>query len=175
MALIKLFTQGWRRLVGGIRSDERQRLIEFLQQKYINQARDVVQFRGHAKRMTYPQFRERLLRIAEEENAHVEWLRRQILTLGGAIPEKPLPVREGHNPWENLRIDAEGEQRDEGIEVMYQIYAVAERTNPQIAEGLRRMHEEEKRHREQILDMLMRTDPQAFETTTPGTQSESKK
>ena len=174
MALTKLFTLGWQRLLDALRSDERQRLIEFLRQEYVNEARDVVQFREHARRMTYPQFRDRLLRIAEEENAHVEWLRKQILNLGGAIPEKPLPVKEGRNPWENLRIDAEEEQRD-GIEVLYQIYAVAERTNPQIADGLRRMHEEEKRHRAEFLDMLMRTDPQAFETTTPGTQPEPKK
>jgi rubrerythrin len=174
MALTKLFTKGWRRLLDAIQPDERKRLIEFLRQEYVSEARDVAQFREHAKRMTYPQFRERLLRIAEEENAHVEWLRKQILNLGGAIPENPLPVKEGRNPWENLRIDAEEEQRD-SIEVLYQIYAVAERINPQIAEGLRRLYEEEKRHRGEFLDMLMRTDPQAFETTTAGTQSEPKK
>ena len=175
MAITRFLVQGWRRLLDALRWDDRQRLIEFLCKEYVNEARDVIQFREHAKRMTYPQYRDRVLRIAEEENAHVEWLRKQILNLGGAIPEKSLPIREGRNPWENLRIDAEEEQRDVRIDVMYQIYAAAERTNPQIAEGLRQLHEQEKRHRQEFLDMLMRTDPQAFETTTPGVLSEPNK
>ncbi len=38
--------------------------------------------------MDYPQFRERLLRIAAEEEAHVTWLRDTLLARGGAIPTR---------------------------------------------------------------------------------------
>jgi hypothetical protein len=39
------------------------------------------------------------------------------------------------------------------------------RIHPEIAEGLRRIREEEEHHREEIMDMLMRSDPQAW---SPG-------
>ncbi len=39
---------------------------------------------------------------------------------------------------------------------------IAEHTDPEIAEGLRRMREEEKRHREEITDMLMKSDAYAL-------------
>ena len=112
MKLTRLLSRGWRRLLDALRSDDRQRLIEFLRKEYLNEARDVVQFREHAKRMTYPQFGAQLLRIAEEEYAHVEWLRAKIRSIGGEVPDASLAIKQGRNPWENLRIDAEEEQRD---------------------------------------------------------------
>jgi hypothetical protein len=71
-------------------------------------------------------------------------------------------------------MDVEEEKRD-GIEALERLYTAAKDADPEIAEGLRRIHEEEKRHREEILDMLMRTDPQAFSTTTPEEVFEPKK
>ncbi len=71
-------------------------------------------------------------------------------------------------------MDIEEEKRD-GIEALERLYTEAQDADPEIAEGLHRIHEEEKRHREEILDMLMRTDPQAFSTTMPNEGLESKK
>ncbi len=39
---------------------------------------------------------------------------------------------------------------------------VAEHADPELAEGLRCMREDEKRHREEIMDMLMKSDPYAL-------------
>jgi demethoxyubiquinone hydroxylase (CLK1/Coq7/Cat5 family) len=39
---------------------------------------------------------------------------------------------------------------------------MAEHADPEIAEGLRHMREEEKRHREEIMDMLMKSDAYAL-------------
>jgi rubrerythrin len=38
---------------------------------------------------------------------------------------------------------------------------------PEIAEGLRRIREDEKRHREELLDLLLKSDPYALPVMTP--------
>jgi rubrerythrin len=174
MALTKVLSAGWRRFLDALRLDDRQRLVEFLREEYVDEVKDVAQFEEHARRMVYPHFRARLLAIAEEEKAHVEWLREKIRALGGEVPPAAPGVKEGRNPWENLLMDVEEEKRDR-IEALERLYAAAQNADPEIAEGLRRIHEDEKRHREEILEMLMRTDPQAFSTTTPAAVFESKK
>lgn len=45
--------------------------------------------------------------------------------------------------------------------MLERVYRIAEQTDPKIAQGLRRIHDEEKRHRAEILEMLMKSDPQA--------------
>jgi hypothetical protein len=84
-----------------------------------------------------------------------------------------VAAKRGHNAWENLLLDIEEEKRDR-IEVLDRLYTLAQDADPAIAEGLRRIHEDERRHREEILDMLMRTDPQAFSTTAPEEAFEEK-
>lgn len=174
MALAEILSLGWRRFLDALRSDERSRLMEFLRDEFVDEAKDVAQFEEHARSMTYPQFRERLLRIAEEERVHVEWLRAKIRALGGEVPEVPVGVKKGANAWESLLMDVEEEKRD-GIVVLEQLYTAAEGADPEIAAGLRRIHEEEKRHREEIMEMLMRSDPQAFSVTPAGGHPQQKK
>ena len=140
--------------------DSRQRLVEILCDEYADAVKDVAQFQEHAQRMTYPGFRDRLLRIAEQEKAHAEWLGSKIRALGGAIPEARFTIQNGRNSWECLRMDAEEERRDYTW-ILERVYAVAEKADPEIALGLRRIHEEEKRHRAEFLDMLIKSDPQA--------------
>ncbi len=150
----------WWKFLRAPASQNRQRLIELLSDEYVRQARDVAQFQEHANKMTYPHFRNRLLGIAEEERSHVEWLREKIRALGGKPPEVVLPVTSGRNNWECLLADVEEEGRDNSV-VLGRIYTLGEEADPEIAEGLRRMHDDEKRHRQEILDMLMKSDPQA--------------
>lgn len=156
-------SEGWRKFLDGLRADERSQLVEMLREEYADEERDAVQFEEHARRMPYPQFGERLLRIAEEEKAHVEWLRAKICELGGEVPAVSSSVKTGRNAWENLLMDLEEEKHD-SIDFLERLLSVAERTNPEIAAGLRRMQADEQRHREEILSMLMRTDPQASAT-----------
>ena len=160
MAFAAILSAPWRPFRDMLWSDQRRRLIEVLRDEYVDEAKDVAQFQEHARRMTYPSFRNRLLRIAEEEKAHVDWLRDKIRALGGTIPETKLTVKNGRNSWECLRLDAEEEKRDYAS-ILERVYDVAEQTDPEIAQGLRRILEEEKRHRAEILDMLMKSDPQA--------------
>ena len=174
MALTEYLSTGWRRFLDGLRSDERRRLVDFLRDEYVDEVKDVAQFEEHARRMVYPHFRERLRRIAAEEKAHVEWLRDKIRALGGAVPEPSVQVRRGGNPWESLLFDVEEEKRD-GVLLLEKLYTLADRVDPEIAAGLRRMHEEEARHREEIMDLLMRSDPQAFAVTPIEEQARREK
>jgi bacterioferritin len=159
MSLKNALHQGWQRFLEALRPNDRRRLIELLSEEYCEEAQDVAQFTQHAQRMYYPQFRERLLRIASEEQAHVQWLREKILALGGQIPQFSFFPKAGKNSWECLLMDLEEEKRCCG-DLLERMYA-AEQADPGIAEGLGRMREEEKRHREEIMDMLMKSDPYA--------------
>ncbi len=117
------------------------------------------QFREHASRMPYAQFRERLLQIADEEGKHSQWLREKISAMGGKIPDVSLVPRSGKNSWECLLMDLEEEKRC--CADLEECLPVVERIDPEIAQGLRRMHQEETSHCEEIRDMLMRSDAQA--------------
>jgi len=161
MALTDVLSAGWQHFLHALQPDHRQRLIEVLHGEYVDEAKDVVQFEAHARRMTYPPFRERLLRIAEEEKAHVQWLQDKIQALGGEIPRTTLTVKNGQNSWECLLMDIEEEKRDRTT-ILEQLYTVVEPADPDIAEGLRRIRDDEKRHREEILDMLLKSDPYAL-------------
>jgi len=158
MALTDLLSAGWREFLSALQPDHRQRILEVLRDEYIDEAQDVVQFEEHARRMTYLHLRERLLRIAEEEKAHVKWLQDKIQALGGEIPQTTSTVKNGKNNWESLLMDVEEEKRD-STSMLEQLYTVVESANPEIAAGLRRILEDEKRHREEILDMLLKSDP----------------
>lgn len=162
-------SKGWRRFLDGLQADERSQLVELLREEYLDEAKDAAQLKEHSRRMPYAHFRERLLRIAEEEQAHVEWLRAKILELGGEVPAVSSTIKTGRNPWENLLMDVEDEKRDR-IGALERLYSVAGRTDPEIAAELRRMHEQERRHIDEILSMLARTDPQAAPVSPEGQQ-----
>jgi len=148
---------GWQHFLQGLHGEDHQKLLESLREEYVEEARDVAQFTQHAGRMYYPHFRERLLRIAAEERAHVEWLREKILALGGDIPSLLSMPKSGKNSWECLLMDLDEEKRS--CEALLERMHTAEPIDPEIAEGLRRMREEEKRHRQEILDMLTKSSP----------------
>jgi rubrerythrin len=158
--LKKAIREGWQQFFDALQPDEHQLLLKTLRDAYLEEVQDVAQFTQHAERMHYPQFRERLLRIVAEEQAHVEWLRDRLLALGGELPAISLPPKDAKNAWQALITDLEEEKRSytDLIEAMH----LAEQVDPEIAEGLRRIREEEQQHREEILDMLVKSDPYTF-------------
>jgi bacterioferritin (cytochrome b1) len=148
-----------RGLVKGWTLDGRKELMAWLLQEYVEEEKASAQFERHAKRMQYPQFRERLLQIAQDERKHAEWLKQRIRFFGGAVPRISFSLKEGWNSWEHLRLDLDEERHCIGD--MEDHLVRVERVDPETARGLRRILEEEKKHRDLILDMLMRSDPQA--------------
>jgi rubrerythrin len=174
MALKNILSAGWRWCLESVFPDDRLRLVEMLCQAYLDEAKDVVQLTEHARRMAYPQFRERLLRIAVEEQAHVQLLREKILALGGTVPRVTFTLRNGRNSWECLRIDVEEEKRDYAA-LLEQILQI-ENVDPELAEGLRHIRAEERRHHTELLDMMLKSEPYALPVLTPeSAQAEREK
>jgi hypothetical protein len=94
---------------------------------------------------------------SNEEQAHVTWLRHKLLALDAEIPPVAYSPKAARNAWEALLMDLDEENRTYMglLEAMH----IAEHVDPEIAEGLRRIREEEQRHREEILDMVAKSDP----------------
>jgi rubrerythrin len=155
--LKRVLREGWQQFFDAFHPNHHEKLLEILRTAYLDEAQDVTQFTQHAERMHYAHFRERLLRIAAEEQAHVAWLRDKIVALGGEVPTVSLPPRVAKNAWEALLRDLDEEKRSytDLLEAMH----IAEEAYPEISAGLQRIREEEQQHREEILDMLVKSDP----------------
>ena len=166
MSLTSTLFTGWHRVLAAFSPDDQQRLLENLCDAYRAEARAVAQFTQHAHRMYYPHLREGLLRIAAEAAAHIPWLQEKILALGGNLPRLSCTPKMGSNSWECLRIDLE-EARHGHINLLEWMH-MAEHMEPEIAVGLRRIREEKQKHREELRDMLMKSDP--YSTPAAATQ-----
>jgi rubrerythrin len=168
--LKKAVREGWQQFFDALHPDHRQKLLGMLRDAYLEEAQDVAQFAQHAERMYYPQFRKRLLRIAAEEQAHVAWLRDKLLALGGEIPAVSFPAKGAKNAWEALLMNLEEEKRSYAD--LLEAKRIAEEVDPEIAEGIQRIREEEQRHREELLDMIVKSDPYTL-PHDPGQESPS--
>ena len=164
--LKRALREGWQHFFDVLHPDDHQLLLDILRDVYREEAQDVLQFTQHAERLHYPQFRERLLRIAAEEQAHLTWLGDKLLALGGDIPDVSVTAKVGKNAWEGLLMDLEEEKLSyaEFLEAMH----LAEDVDPELAEGLRRIREAEQQHREEILDMLVKSDPYTLPQSPEG-------
>lgn len=163
MSLTNMLFTSWGRFLAAFSSDDRPKLIENLRDAYRAEAGAVAQCTQHAQRMYYPHFRAGLLRIAAEIQAHIPWLREKILALGGDLPQFSSTPTMGSNSWECLRLDLEEAQRSRSN--LLEWIHLAEHVEPEIAVGLRHIREEKLKHREELRDMLMKSDPY----TTPNT------
>lgn len=161
--LKSILHRGWQHFFDVLQPDYHQKLLEMLGDAYLKEARDVAQFTRDAERMYYPQFRERLLRIAAEEQAHVTWLRDELLALGGEIPAVSVIPKVAKNAWEALHLGLEEEKRScaDLLEAMH----IAKHVDPAIAEGIQRIREGERQHCEKLLDMLVKSDPSTLDHT----------
>lgn len=154
MYLNKSWTEGWRRFLG---LPTEGKALEILRRLYIEESQHAAVFTQHASRMHYPQFRAKLLKIAAREAEHLEWIGEKIRLLGGSLPVIPPSKPAGGNSWQLLLEDLEGESRCGG-ELLADAIRL-ESDYPAVADMLRRIHEEEKKHRDEIREMLMRSDP----------------
>jgi rubrerythrin len=158
--LLRRFLEGiWKSLLEYLNPDSQRRLLEILSEEYIEKSENVVKLTEYAAQMTYPQFRDNLLRIANEEQGYIGWLAEHITASGGDIPQVSFSPRPGKNDWERLLTALEKKKRhvSDRIDRLVQL----QRIEPKIGEELRRMRQEEEIHRREIQAMMMRSDPQA--------------
>ena len=110
MSLTQSARTGWQEFLHALTPDDRQKLMTWLRDEYQEEAQNIVQFTQQAKRMYYPLFRERLWRIAAAQQIHVQWLREQILALGGQPPVTVHPTELEQNSWHDLLLDLDEEE-----------------------------------------------------------------
>ena len=110
MSLWSALKSIWGRVQRVLTLDPRKEILALLSQEYVDKMKDAFQYRRHAEQMRYKHFREKLLRIAEDEEKHAQWLKERILALGGEIPEISSEIEDGWNTWEDLRLRSYGKE-----------------------------------------------------------------
>ncbi|MBM4263611.1 MAG: ferritin-like domain-containing protein [Deltaproteobacteria bacterium] len=154
----KNWSDWWRQFFGLSPAGYRE-IVKILQDRYIEEMQHVKRYAQHAEKMQYPQFRERLLRIAAEEARHGEWLAEKITLLGSHLPPVPQVLSTEKNSWRYLLADLE-EENHCGAALIEKMQSVRNEL-PDIAEGLERIYEEGEKHRAELREMIMRSDPQS--------------
>lgn len=138
----------------------REQVVEVLQHRYMREKQHAMRYAQHAEKMPYPQFKEELLRIAAEEEKHAAMIAEKLRGLGGEVPPV-VPVRiSAENSWQYLRTDLAEEQRCAGELALALPHLTGEYDD--VLKMLEQIESDAKRHRAQLRDMLMRSDPQAF-------------
>lgn len=132
-------------------------LSEILRERYVHENQHRSLLKMHAAQMSYVQLRENLLRIADEEIKHIEWLGKTLLALGEELPQAPAMDDRGLNSWERLLMDFEEERRC-AADLSEQLITLRSQ-DPEIVAGLESILADARRHREELREMLMRSDP----------------
>jgi bacterioferritin (cytochrome b1) len=158
MVYQKSWPDWWRQFLG-LSPNGYHEVLKILQDRYIDEMRHVQRYAQHAGKMQYPQFRERLMTIAADEARHAEWLADKIRLLGSKLPSVSGIAAAGRNSWQYLLADVDEEKHcsDELIEQMQTV----RNEMPDVAKMLERIYEDGEKHRTEIREMLMRSDPQA--------------
>lgn len=151
-------TESWLRFLG-LMPNGRRRSLDILQERYIEEKQHVQRFTYHAQQMQYPQFRDKLLQIAAEEQEHVEWLGDKIILLRGKFPDVPDIPLGGANSWATLLMDLE-EEKHCAAELIERI-RMSPPEFPDVSDVLQRIYDDEIKHRDALREMLIRSDPLA--------------
>jgi len=159
MAFSDDWSAWWRGFLGSPPDGDLEAL-EVLRQRYVEERQQIERFKQHAQRMHYPQYQEKLLQMATEKSKYAESIAKKIVALGGKLPEVPEGRLTDENSWRHLLMALEEENRsaDHLPEQLRNI----ESHYPDIAKFLRQISQEQKKHRDEIRAMLMRSDPFAL-------------
>jgi len=152
--------KAWWRSFLGVSPDLSAGAVEILGRLYIEESQHATRFTQQAQKMRYPQFRAKLLEIAADESRHAAWIAEKINLLGGSPPALPRTEFEEGNSWQLMLDDLE-EHRKCAAELLEQIRHFRPDL-PGIADMLQRIYDEGAKHRHDLREMLMRSDPQAL-------------
>jgi bacterioferritin (cytochrome b1) len=158
MAYQESWSDWWRQFIG-LSADSYREILKLLQERYVDEMQHVKLYTAHAEKMRYRQFRERLLAIAADEARHAEWLAERIDLLGGKLANVPEVKTSEKNSWQDLLADLD-EEKHCSAELIAMMQTVRNEM-PETAEVLERIYEDGIKHRTEIRDMLMRSDPQS--------------
>jgi rubrerythrin len=134
-------------------------VLNILRYRYADEKQHAARLNQHAEKMRYPQFREALRRIAADESKHADWIAKKIEGLGGTLLAVTEVRSDQKNSWQYLLEDLEEERRC-SADLEDDMLAIRS-DYPDVDELLERIDEDERKHRDEIREMLMRSDPQA--------------
>lgn len=153
------WTKWWRRFLG-IAQDDSRRVLDVLRQRYIEELQQHDRLRQSAEKMHYPQFRDKLLHMAAEYRNHAERLGSKIVLLGGTLPDVPGTEATNENSWQQLLTALEADDRS--VDRVIEDLRGLNDASPEVAGLLQEILREQKKHRDILKEMLMRSDPFAF-------------
>ena len=159
MAFSNDWSEWWRRFLAPSPGGD-QKAVDILRQRYVEEMQQTDRFKQHAQRMHYPQYQEKLLRLATEKGEHAKLIAEKIVALGGKLPGVPERRSTDENSWQSLLMALEDENRsaDHLPEQLRRIGL----EHPDITKFLQEIFQEQKKHRDEIREMLMRSDPFAL-------------
>jgi rubrerythrin len=138
----------------------RRNALDILHQRYIEEMQQADRFKQYAQRMHYPQYQGKLLQLATETSKRAHWISEKIVALGGKLAKVPERRSTNENSWKSLLMALEDENRsaDHLPEQLRRIGL----DYPDITKLLQDISYEQKKHRDKIREMLMRSDPFAL-------------
>ncbi len=159
MPFSKTWSEWWRRLLD-LAPDKAPDAVDLLCRRYVEEMQRIERFKQHAETMHYRQYREKFLRMAKEKSQHAERIGEKIVALGGKPPEVAERPSTDENSWQSLSMALDEEYRS--ADRLPEQLRSMESEDPDIAKFLQQISREQKKHRDEIREMLMRSDPFAF-------------
>ena len=159
MAMTEQWSEWWSQFLNSPQDRFRQ-AIEILHQRYVEETQQRDRFNQHADKMHYPQFRQKLLEISDEKTKYADRIAEAIVALGGKLPSVPERRSTDENSWQQLMIALDDENRS--ADHLAQQPRGIESDIPEVVKLLQQISEQQKQHRGEVREMLMRSDPFAF-------------
>ena len=156
MALTETITGWFQR--GRERREERT-IRTVLADDYRDLAKLANQLKQHAEKAPYPFVVERLRQMAAEKEKNIALLFEGIEHLGARVAKFDSSIPSGKNHWERLHQDVEDQRRVEAKLLDDMAFLALEA--PDYSRLLRQLVEVEGRHKQALLDLLAKADPQA--------------
>ena len=159
MPFSKNWSEWWRRFLD-LSTDESCTVVDILRERYVGEMQQADRFEQYARRMHYPQYQEKLLQLATEKSKHAQWIAEKIAALGGKLPEASECRSTDENSWRSLSKALQDENRS-ADRLPEQLRRIGFEY-PDITRFLLDISLAQKKHRDEIREMLMRSDPFAL-------------
>lgn len=129
-----------------------------LRTSYRDLLRLAEQIESHAEKAPYPHVAEILRQIAREKNASANTLKEKVAALQ-QMESPHAAIKAGKNHWERMVQDLEDQKACE--ENFLQLAGLIAEEHPEISHLLREIVSAQAPHKEKLLDLVARADPQA--------------
>ncbi len=133
--------------------------LEILNASYQGLCRLAEQIDDHAQKAPYSFVTQRLKSIAAEKRSIAGQLKEAILKLNDRPEEPKFEIGEGRNHWERIANDIEDQRTLDNQFLEYAVLLGEEA--PEISGLLEKVVSQQAHHRDSLLDLIARADPQA--------------